>query len=286
MEWVREVQSQVSQSPLIRLENAFKNTASGGGYPKYKKKGDAFSFTFPQSVRFEENKFWLPKFGWVKVHKDRWPEGSIRQATVSYDCGEWFLSVTFDKKITPLFSNENQVGIDMGVAHMFATSDGYLEDRLQIYHSYLQRLRVEHRALARKEKYSSNWKKQKLKLSKLYRKIARKRNDFHQKKSMQLIEQYGFLAIEDLKLKNMTLSSRGSLEKPGKNVKAKSGLNRSILDSGIGKFVRMLEYKADWYGRRIVKVDPKYTSQQCRVLWVGKQTKQTQRVFRLYQLWA
>ncbi|MEM9338574.1 MAG: transposase [Bacteroidota bacterium] len=273
-QWIRDVQSQVLQSPLIRLENAFKKTTAGGGYPKYKKKGASFSFTFPQNVSFEKGRFFLPKFGWVKVHRDRWPEGKIRQATVRYECGEWFLSVSFAKEIAPLLSNENQVGIDMGVAHMYATSDGYLEDSLQIYRSYLARLRVEQRALSRKVKYSSNWTKQKKRIAKIHRKIARKRADFHQKKSMQLIYKYGLLAIEDLKLRNLTHSAKGTLMEPGTQVKAKSGLNRSILDAGIGNFVRMLEYKADWYGRKVVKVNPMYTSQQCRACGsVNKQNR-------------
>lgn len=124
-------------------------------------------------------------------------------------------------------------------------------------------LRVEQRSLARKKKFGSNWYKQKQRVEKLHLSVKRSRKDQLHKLSTQLIDNYGVLVLEDLKLKNMTRSAKGSIEEPGKQVKAKSGLNRSILDAGMGMFGTMLEYKAEWYGRTLVKVDTKYTSQEC-----------------------
>lgn len=117
--------------------------------------------------------------------------------------------------------NDKQVGIDLGVAHMYATSEGYLEDRLQFVS---KEARVEQRSLSRKVKFSSNWQKQQQRVRKLHQKITRKRRDFQHKQSSALVRQFGFLAVEDLQLMNMTASAKGTLKAPGKNVRAKSGI--------------------------------------------------------------
>ena len=146
---------------------------------------------------------------------------------------------------------------------LVTTSDGKLFDEHMVLKEQLDKLRIEQRSLARKKKFGSNWIKEKKKISKLYRTIARKRSDFHHKLSKQFIDQNQTIVIEDLKLTNMTSSAKGSIDHPGTNVKTKSGLNRTLLDAGLGQFSNLLEYKADWYGRTLLRIDPKYTSQIC-----------------------
>jgi len=103
---------------------------------------------------------------------------------------------------------------------------------------------------------------------------------------LELVESYDFIAAEDLKVKNMTKSAKGTLAKPGKNVKAKSGLNRSILSQGWSIFLKMLEYKSDWYGKRLVKVDPRYTSQTCNKCgYVSKKNRKSQAKFVCGSCW-
>ena len=117
--------------------------------------------------------------------------------------------------------------------------------------------------LARKVKFSSNWKKLKAKITTLYTKVANIRHDKLHKISTQLSKSNAIIVLEDLKIRNMTKNSKGNSEQHGKMVKQKSGLNRIILNQGWGMFKEMLKYKQDWLGGQVIFVDPKHTSQTC-----------------------
>lgn len=110
---------------------------------------------------------------------------------------------------------------------------------------------------------SGNRRKAKRKLAKLHRKIANRRLDFHHKTARRLIDSSDVIAVEDLATANMTRSASGTTVEPGRNVAAKAGLNRSILDAGWGQFISILVAKAEGAGRRVVKVDPRDTSRTC-----------------------
>ncbi len=142
-------------------------------------------------------------------------------------------------------------------------------------------MRIEQRSLSRKKKGSKNFHKQVQRINLLHSKIARVRNDFQHKVSFNLIKDYDLIAVEDLKIKNMTKSSKGNQEEHGKNVSQKNGLNRSILDTAPSMFMEKLEYKAKWYGRELIKVDAKYTSQTCSNCGhKDKKNRQSQSVFK------
>jgi putative transposase len=113
------------------------------------------------------------------------------------------------------------------------------------------------------QKFSNNWKKQKQAVSKIHIKIADARNDFLQKLSTIMGKNHAVIVAEDLRIKNMSASAKGDMEKPGKNVNAKAGLNKSILDQGWGNFLRMIGYKQEWSGGVFLQVDPKNTSRTC-----------------------
>ena len=115
----------------------------------------------------------------------------------------------------------------------------------------------------RKIKFSANWKKEKRKIAKLKNKQMKCRNELHHEITNEITNNYGKIAVEDLQIKNMTAKASGTVEDPGSNVAQKAGLNRVILERGWGNFFRQLEYKSTWKGGELVKVDPKYTSQQC-----------------------
>lgn len=119
------------------------------------------------------------------------------------------------------------------------------------------------RLLARKQRFSNNWKKQKHRIQRIHSKIANIRKDFLHNLSTQLSKSHAMIVVEDLKVRNMSGSAKGSIDSPGKQVKAKSGLNKSILDQGWGEFCRQLEYKLAWLGGSLLKVNPQYTSQKC-----------------------
>ena len=121
----------------------------------------------------------------------------------------------------------------------------------------------EQRKLSRKVKKSNGWLKQKYKVQKVHKKISNARNDFLHKCSTNLCKNHALIVLEDLKVRNMSSSAKGSIEEPGKNVAAKSGLNKSILDQGWYEFRRMLEYKQEWTGGQLITIPPQYTSQKC-----------------------
>ena len=136
------------------------------------------------------------------------------------------------------------------------------------------------RKLAKKTKFSNNWRKIKQKIARVHTKIANIRKDFLHKLSTTISKNHAMVAVEDLKVSNMSRSVKGTIDKPGSNVKSKSGLNKSIPDQGWSMFVDMLEYKLDWNGGILVKVDPKYTSQQCpECQHTSKENRQTQSHF-------
>jgi putative transposase len=103
----------------------------------------------------------------------------------------------------------------------------------------------------------------KFKIQKLHKKIADTRRDFLHKTTSAISKNHAVVVVEDLQVKNMSKSASGTIESPGRNVKAKSGLNKSILDQGWGEFVRQLGYKLSWLGGKLLKIAPQYTSQKC-----------------------
>ena len=127
----------------------------------------------------------------------------------------------------------------------------------------IRKIKTTQKELSRRQKFSNNWMKTKSKLGKFHRQLVNKRRDFHHKFSTMLVKRHDLIVVEDLKTSNMTRSSKGTLKNPGKMVKQKSGLNRSILSQGWYSFIQMLNYKCDWYGKTLIKVNPKFTSQIC-----------------------
>jgi len=151
----------------------------------------------------------------------------------------------------------------MGIKRFLAMSNGEYCDSLNSFKKLQKKLALAQKLLARKKKFSNNWKKQKQVISRLHIKIADARNDFLQKLSTNMSKNHAVIVAEDLKIKNMSSSAKGDMENPGRNVKAKSGLNKSILDQGWGEFLRMIGYKQEWSGGELIRVDPKNTSRTC-----------------------
>jgi IS605 OrfB family transposase len=237
--------------------------------PKKHKRNLHNSFRFPQAQQFEidNRRVKLPKIGWVGFYKSCEIEGTPKNLTVSYKSGHWYMSVQVEVAVEKnLPSNDIAVGIDVGIAK-FATlstmnSDQIIEP-INIYRGSQDALAKEQRKLSKKVKFSRNWVKQKNKIQKLHSKIASTRKDYLHKITSMICKNHATICIEDLKVSNMSRSAKGTAEKHGKNVKAKSGLNKSILDQGWHEFRRQLEYKTNWNGGKLIAVNPKYTSQKC-----------------------
>ena len=151
---------------------------------------------------------------------------------------------------------------------------------LNSFKRHKKRLAQYQKRMKRKIKFSSNWKKAVAKVRKIHTNIANARKDFLHKASTAISKNHAIVCIEDLKIKNMSSSAKGSIENPGKNVKQKSGLNRSILDQGWGEFRRQLQYKLSWNGGLLLAVPPHHTSQTCPCCaFVSKENRLSQAHF-------
>ncbi|SIN99524.1 RNA-guided endonuclease InsQ/TnpB family protein [Nitrosomonas cryotolerans] len=285
--FLKTVHSQPLQQALKNLEKAFK-----GGFdkkqplkriPKFKKKGLSDSFRYPQGFKLEQesSKVFLPKIGWVKYRNSRQLIGDVKNMTISRKGGYWYVSIQTEYE-TELkrHSSTSMIGVDMGVTRFATLSDGSYVEPLNSFRKLSKKLAFEQRKLSKKVRFSANWKKQKQIITRLHERIANARLDFLHKTSTEISKNHAMVVVENLKIGNMSKSAKGSAEKHGKNVKAKSGLNKSILDQGWGMFVSFLEYKQACSGGDVLKVNPQYTSQTCpRCQHVSRDNRKSQSAF-------
>ena len=217
VEWIKSVPSQSLQNVVERLDFAFQKFFSGGGFPKWAKKGE-YSSILLKSVKATDTGFILPKIGEVRIFKDRMPKGKLKTATITKEGNGFFVCVTFGSQSKNLYPIDEK------------------------------QLRVKNRALARKKKGSSGFRKTKSELNKLHSKIADVRKDFLHKISFRYVRDNSLIVCEDLKVSNMI--KFGSLSK-------------HIADVSWSIFFDQLRYKSKQYEKTFVQVNPKYTSQKC-----------------------
>jgi putative transposase len=183
---------------------------------------------------------------------------------VSQSCGKWFIAIQTEREVVPpVHEATSAIGVDLGIARFATLSDGTAIAPVNSFRKHQRRLARAQRAVARKKKFSRNWVKANRRVQRIHATIAHVRRDFLHKSSTALSKNHALICIEDLKVRNMSKSAKGSKEQPGTNVKAKSGLNRAILDQGWSEFRRQLEYKQAWRGGLVVAVPPHHTSQRC-----------------------
>jgi len=246
---------------------AYKNFFEGhAAFPERKKKGKTVdSFRFPQGFKIDNRRVFLPKIGWVGFFKSQEIKGEPKHVTVSRSGKHWSTSVCCEVEIASEAPQAKTIGIDMGIKKLCALSDGQTIENPACLDRYKRKLAKLQRRLARKKKFSRNFYKQKAKITTLHTKIANTRKDHIHKTTTEIAKNHGLVVLEDLRVKNMSRSAKGSIDNPGNNVRAKSGLNRVILDAGWGEFRRQLEYKVDWANGIVVVVDPRNTSRCCPV---------------------
>lgn len=289
--FLKEVPAHCLQQKLKDLDKAFKDafdkTQPLKRLPTWKKRGHHDSFRFPEAkqIELDNRRVKLPKLGWIGFFKSQEICGVLKNATLSKKSGHWYISfqVELDQELN-VHPSTSCVGIDMGVAKFATLSNGTVIETISVFKQWQAHLAKQQRALARKERFSNNWKKQQYRIQKTHSKIAYVRHDFLHKASTHLSKNHAMIVVEALKISNMSKSAKGTIDSPGTKVKAKSGLNKSILDQGFGEFRRQLDYKLRWSGGEFIAVNPQYTSQRCSCCtYVNKNNRVSQEIFLCQQ---
>jgi len=263
--WLGAVHSQVLQQCLKDLDRAYTNLYAGRAEPPtYRKKFLRDAFRYPQGFQVDGTQVYLPKIGWVRFWKSRSIDGTIKNVTVSRTGKHWFVAFQVEMDIpAPVHPATDQVGIDLGIATFAAFSDGTLLPPLNALRTNERKLARAQQSLARKVKFSQNWTKQKARINRIHTTMTNCRHDFLHQHSTRISKNHAVIVLEDLQVRNMSRSARGTVDEPGIKVAQKAGLNKAILDQGWGMFRRMLEYKQLWCGGMVIAVNPRHTSQTC-----------------------
>ncbi|MBZ9759437.1 transposase [Mesorhizobium sp. CA8] len=269
-DWIAAVSQTCQQQALRDLDKAFANFFKGvARYPTSRCKGVNDSFRFQgREVNVKRlNGKWsavrLPKIGWVKFRDTRPMRGTLKNVTVSVDALGWHISFAREIEHDAAANTRPSVGIDRGVVNTLALSTGEQMSMPRSLEAIEQRKRRVQKVVARRKRGSKRWAKALRRVARLSARISRIRKDWHHKTSLDIACRFGTVVLEDLKINNMTASGRGTMAEPGRNVRQKAGLNRSILNQGWFGFETILAYKLAERGGTLEKVDPAYTSQQC-----------------------
>lgn len=269
-DWIGAVSQTAQQQALNDLDTAFQNFFVGHArYPTPRKKGvhESFRFLGREVAVRKLNRRWsevkLPKIGWVRYRDTRPVDGEIRNATVSLTPLGWHIAIAVRLNLVEQVPFAASVGIDRGVIVpvMLSTGESFglptALARLDIMARRAQRTQ------SRRKRGSRRYAKARKRVAALKAKAARVRNDWQHKMTTDIARRFGIVVIEKLKTRNITRSAKGTIEAPGTNVRAKSGLNRVILNVGWFGIETKLAYKLTERSGHLIRVDPSYTSQTC-----------------------
>jgi putative transposase len=258
--WLKEVNSQSLQFALRCLDTAYVNFFRGNAkFPRFKSKKKKNSFTVPQFAKLGGGRFYAPKFKeGIKVNIHREVKGKIGKCTLSKTpTGKYFVSILSEEQYQPKEKTGAVCGIDLGLKDFAITSDGIKFKNNKYTKQYEKELAKAQKHLSRKQKGSSSFERQRRKTARIHEKITNSRMDNLHKVSHQLVSDYDIIALEDLNVKGMV-----------KNHK----LAKHISDASWGTFVMLLEYKADWNDKQIIKINRFYPSSKtcCECGWINQ----------------
>ena len=252
---LKNVHSQVLQNVVERLDKTyqafFRRVKNGekAGFPRFKPESQYNSFTYPQSgFSIEGKQLLLSKIGDVRIRLHRQPQGTIKTSTIIVKNGKYYVCFSCEVEEQRLPASEKQIGIDLGVSQLAATSDGDRIESPQFLHKSEEKLKRKQRAVAKKKRGSNRRRKAVRELAGLHEKVANQRKDYAHKESRKLVNEYGLIAFEDLNIQGMVKNHH---------------LAKSIADSGWNQLVQLVTYKAESAGRQVVQVNPYNTSQRC-----------------------
>ena len=242
-EWLKEVNSQSLQYSLKCLDQAYQNFFNKRTqFPRFKSRKSRNSFTCPQFVSTKGNKLIIGKFrDGIKMIMEREIVGKIKKSTLSKTpTGKYFVSILAEKEYTPSVKTNQSVGIDLGIKDFLVLSNGTKIKNHRFLKHYERLLSKNQKHLSRKIKGSSRYEKQRIKSAKIHEKITNSRMDLIHKTTLNLVNQFDIIYLEDLNVKGMM-----------KNHK----LSKAIGDVSWGKFIETLTYKAEWNEKEIVHID-------------------------------
>ena len=291
--WLAAGSSSIQQQALRDLDQAFKNWWKNPGHfgrPTWRRAGEHEGFRVVEVTTRRLNRKWaqvhIPKLGWVRFRLTRaWQDvDSCRSARVTFNrAGQWHVTFASPQPTVVRVSTNGVVGLDLGVATSIATSEGALLHMPTLLSpGETQRKRRLERQRARQIVGSKRRDATKHQIAKLCARETARRQDWIEKITTTLVTNYDLLAIEDLKVKNMMRSAKGTLETPGLNVRQKAGLNRAIHAQGWGTLRTRVEQKASAATSpvEVIVVPARNTSRQCEKCGsVAKENRESQAVF-------
>lgn len=278
--WLKEVDSQALQASVISVDRSFKNMGYGAKFPKFKRKSNEQSYKCPNEphrINFETKRLTVAKLPNIKIVIDREFTGKLKSVTIRRTpTKKYFASVLVEHNETPPekkpITDEGTIGIDLGINSFLTDSNGKKINNQRWYRNHEERLVFLQRRVARRKKVdqpdkkdpkiirrvdSKRKQKAKLQVAKLHEKVKNQREDFSHKLSYRMVRENQAIIIEDLNLQGMSARCKPK-EEDGKFLpngqSRKSGLNKSILDAGLGRFIEMLEYKSEWYGTTLIRI--------------------------------